>query len=119
MNDQPRLSGYLEHIVEAVRRIEEYTADITVVTFLDNPMIQDAVIRNIEIIGEASRNIQRRHPEFVSRHDEVPWEDAYWMRNRLTHGYFAIDMEIVWKAVERDIPEMGYQVKLLLAQLDD
>jgi uncharacterized protein with HEPN domain len=80
------------------------------VAFLEDKKTQDAVIRNIEVIGEAARNVQRRFPRFAAEHPEVPWEDVYWMRNRLSHGYFAIDLELVWKTVERDVPELEAQV---------
>lgn len=83
----------------------------------DDPLRQDAVIRNIEIIGEAARNIDRHHPDFASRHPDVPWEDIYLMRNRVSHGYFTVDLEIVWKTVKRDIPELEDQAKRLLAGL--
>ena len=118
-DDELRLAGYLGHIVEAVERIAEYTEDIAETAFLDNTLVQDAVIRNIEVIGEAARNVQRRYPEFVAQHEDIPWEDVYWMRNRLSHGYFAVDMEIVWKTVERDIPELGRQVRELLGQASE
>ena len=83
-DDELRLADYLGHIVEAVERIAGYTEDMTEVVFLNDRLVQDAVIRNIEIIGEAARNVQRRYPEFAKQHDDVPWEDVYWMRNRLS-----------------------------------
>jgi len=113
-----RLRDYLDHIVEAARRIRRFTEDMTELAFLDNELVQDGVIRNIEVIGEAARNIQRRFPQFAAEHPEVPWEDVYWMRNRLSHGYFSVDLELVWKTVERDIPELETQVLLLMRGTD-
>ena len=69
-------------------------------------MVQDAVIRNVEIIGEAARNIARHYPEFAQEHAEIPWEDVYLMRNRVSHGYFSVDLAVVWMTVQRDIPEL-------------
>ena len=110
---QERPDNYLSHILEAVERIHRYTDNMDEEGFLDNEMVQDAVIRNIEIIGEAARNIERHCPKFASEHAEIPWEDIYLMRNRVAHGYFSVDLEIVWKAVQRDIPELEQQVKQL------
>lgn len=78
--------------------------------FLENAMVQDAVICNIEIIGEAARNIERHHPGFAAEHPEVPWEDIYLMRNRVAHGYFSVDFEIVWKTIQNDLPELQQQI---------
>lgn len=105
-----RLRDYLDHIIEAAARIRRFTEDMTELAFLENELVQDGVIRNIEVIGEAARNVQRRFPQFAATHPEVPWEDVYWMRNRLSHGYFTVDLELVWKTVERDIPELEVQV---------
>lgn len=66
MKDEARLLGYLEHILQAMERIQNYTDDIDEATFLQNEMTQDAVIRNLEVIGEASRNIERYYPEFAT-----------------------------------------------------
>ena len=81
----PRLRDYLGHILEAVERIQRYTADLDKVGFQRAEQTQDAVIRNFEIIGEASRNIERRYPDFARTHSNVPWGFAYEMRNALSH----------------------------------
>jgi uncharacterized protein with HEPN domain len=108
-----RLSDYLEHVLEAIRRINQYTADLTEVAFLENQLIQDAVIRNFEVIGEASRNIDKRYPSFLAMHPEVPWLPAYEMRNALSHGYFKVDLGIVWRTIQKHLPEFAKQVELL------
>ena len=72
--------------------------------------MQDAVIRNLEVIGEAYRNIERRYPDFAETHPELPLSFAYEMRNALAHGYFEVDLEIVWKTVEQDLPELEQRV---------
>lgn len=104
--DPQRLTDYLEHILEAIKRIDLYTADLTEVAFQENLMAQDAVIRNFEIIGEASRNIQKHFPEFADNHPELPLTDAYEMRNAVAHGYFKVDLEIVWKTIQTDLPAL-------------
>ena len=108
--DVLRLTDYLEHISEAIQRIERYTDDMDEVVFLEDERTQDAVIRNFEIIGEAARNIQRYHESFALAHPEVPWAIAYEMRNALAHGYFKVDLEIVWKTVQNDLPDLKIKV---------
>ena len=112
--DQERPLEYLQHILEAINRIQRYIEDIDEITFLDNELVQDAVIRNLEIIGEASRNIHRHYPEYVEKHANVPFSIAYEMRNILAHGYFKVDMEVVWKTIERDLPELEAMIEVLL-----
>lgn len=104
--DPERLFGYLEHILQAIARIEKYTEDRDKDAFLQGEMVQDAVIRNFEIIGEASRNIARHYPEFATAHPELPLAFAYEMRNALVHGYFKVDLDIVWKTIEKDLPPL-------------
>ncbi len=72
-----RAPVYLRHIEQAIYRIFQYTEDVDEVGFLNDSLIQDAVIRNFEIVGEASRNIERRDPDFVAAHPELPLPDAY------------------------------------------
>jgi uncharacterized protein with HEPN domain len=109
--EQNRLYDYLDHILQAITRIERYIEDIDEIDFLNNELIQDAVIRNLEIIGEASRNIEREHPEFTQAHPEISFSSAYEMRNALSHGYFKVDFEIVWKTIERDLPEFENSIR--------
>lgn len=73
-------------------------------------MAQDAVIRNLEIIGEACRNIERSDPDFLVRHPEFPLRVAIEMRNVLAHGYFSVDLEIVWRTVHTNLPDLKAQV---------
>jgi len=80
-------------------------------------MIQDAVIRNFEIIGEASKNIERLAPEFVAAHPELPLAFAYDMRNLLAHGYYKVDVTVVWKTIERDLPYLQQQVTMAMRNL--
>jgi uncharacterized protein with HEPN domain len=77
-------------------------------------MIQDAVIRNFEIIGEASRNIERLFPEFIKEHTDIPFIDAYEMRNALSHGYFKVDLDILWKTIQVNLPDLKVQINHLM-----
>lgn len=110
---QPRLADYLGHILEAIDRIERYTAGMTAATFAQNQLVQDAVIRNFEIIGEASRNIRQEFPEFSESHPGLPLDSAYGMRNALAHGYFAVDLAVVWNTIGKDLPELRRQINAL------
>ena len=78
-----RLPDYLHHIIQAIERVNAYIKGIEKEDWLKNTLIQDAVIRNIEIIGEASHNVQTLHQAFAKTNADFPWDDAYWMRNVL------------------------------------
>ncbi len=102
-DDVLRVQDYLEHIELGIARIRRYLAGLDRASFLASEGKQDAVIRNIEIIGEAAQSIRRRHPEFAARHPEIPWGGVYGMRNAIAHGYFAVDLDVVWKTVCEDL----------------
>ncbi len=116
-SDTPRLADYLEHILQAISRIMEYVDEMDEAAFIHDRRTQDAVIRNFEIIGEGSRNIDKRYPEFAAQHPEVPWIIVYEMRNVLAHGYFKVDLPVVWRTIEKDLPQLEMQVGELCAQV--
>lgn len=108
-----RAPDYLDHILGAIERIQRYTADVDEQGFLLNEMLQDAVVRNVEVIGEAANNIQRVDPLFAEKHNEIPWQVMYTMRNRLTHGYDVIDFQIVWKTIKEDLPLLARLIRAI------
>jgi len=110
-----RLQDFLGHMLHAIDRITEYIEEHTELDFLNTSLLQDAVVRNIEILGEASNNILKRFPAFAAAHGEVPWEAIYYMRNRIIHGYVSIDYELVWAVINKDIPELHHQLLALQA----
>lgn len=116
MTAPQRVRDYLLHILEALDRIDEYTRDLDEAGFLQSTLVQDAVIRNIEIIGEACNNVRKRDPDFAEAHTDVPWGFAIGMRNVLSHGYFKVDIEAVWRTVQYDLPEFANQVRKLVDQ---
>ena len=109
-----RLPDYLGHIVQAIDRIQRYVNDMTEPTFLLDEKTQDAVIRNFEIIGEASNNTRKYHPDFAARHPEVPLNFAYEMRSALAHVYFEGDFEVVWHTIHAALPGLRAHVSALL-----
>jgi uncharacterized protein with HEPN domain len=110
MSNAPRVLDYLEHILAAIDRIGRYIANLDEAAFLKDELVQDAVIRNIEIVGEASNNIQRADQDFAARHSDIPWLVLYTMRNRVAHGYHKVDLEIVWKTVTGDLHDLRAKV---------
>jgi len=115
--DPRRLPDYLGHILEAIERIQHYVDGMDEVGFLNSKLVQDAVIRNLEVIGEASRNIEHVHPEFAAAHPELPLALANDMRNALAHGYFKVDLEIVWKTIQSNLPDLHAQITGVSAAL--
>ena len=115
-----RLQDYLGHILDAIGQISAYTAGMDEQRFQKERMAQDAVIRNFEIIGEASRNIQERYPDFAAKYPDSALLKAWEMRNRLIHGYFDINMNmaVVWKTIQDSLPALQEQVQQALAALE-
>lgn len=109
-----RVLDYLTHIQHAIGRIQRYTKGLDQRAFLGNDMAQDAVIRNIEIIGEAANNIRKSDPGFAEQHTNIPWAVMYAMRNRVSHAYHTIDFELVWTTIKSDLPSIMEQVEDIL-----
>ena len=106
----PRDPAYLEHMLEAIARIKRYVGRKRRAGFLRDALLQDAVIRNIEIVGEAA---SRLSPEFAARHAEIPWRDIVGMRHRLIHGYLKVNLDTVWEVVKRDLPALAPGLRAL------
>ncbi|MDL1911420.1 DUF86 domain-containing protein [Chloroflexi bacterium CFX6] len=102
---------YLRHILDAIELIEEYTRGMSENEFLSNSMAHDAVVRQVEIIGEAAGNIS---DEFQERHKELPWGKMIGIRNKIIHEYFNVNYAIVWDTVKDDLPILKKSVKKLL-----
>ena len=111
MSKALRVSDYLEHILASIERIERHTSNVDKLGFLSSELVQDAVIRNIEIIGEAANNILRVDAAFAAANAGIPWQVMYAMRNRVSHGYEKVDFEMVWKTIRNDLPALYRQVR--------
>lgn len=112
MSEGRRDTDFLADILEAVDRILTYTVGMTEIEFLNHKLIQDAVIRNIEVIGEVTKNTSE---SFRQQHSEIPWKDLAGVRDKLIHHYFGINLEIVWQIIQYDLPRLRPQIEELLS----
>lgn len=103
---------YLSDLLGAIDKILAYTVDGQA-EFLGDPKTQDAVVRNLEVIGEAVRGVSRETRE---AHPEVPWRQIAGTRDRIIHGYFKVSLKIVWDIVRNDLPHLRETVAAILAR---
>jgi len=101
-----RLSDYLTHMLEAADQACTYVESMDRETFLTDKRTQQAVILNLIIIGEAATKLLKEHDAFLASFPQIPWRSMKGMRNRIAHGYFAIDLNVVWETVETALPEL-------------
>jgi len=111
MSKGRREQDYLLDIGDAIKRILEYTAGMDWGAYLRDYKTQDAVVRNLEVIGEATKNLSQ---SFRDQHPDIPWRDMVGTRDRLTHHYFGINQEIVWQIVEHDLPGLQSQIEQVI-----
>ncbi|HCD37293.1 MAG TPA: hypothetical protein DEQ77_00920 [Candidatus Omnitrophica bacterium] len=108
-------SFYLKHILNAILKIEKYTKEISQADFKRSDLIQDGQVRQIEIIGEATKHLSA---EFRSKNAAIPWKDIAGMRDKLIHEYFGVDLEILWRVVRKDIPTVKRAIRQLSSEID-
>ena len=108
-------SAFLNHILDAINKIERYIQDIDEESFMKNDLVQDGVIRQIEIIGEA---VKRLSNDLKSQSPNVPWQDISGMRDKLIHDYFGVDIDTVWLTAKKDIPHLKEEIKLIIKKLE-
>lgn len=106
---------FLNDIIEAINRIEDYTESMDFLEFEKNNLVVDAVIRNLEVIGEASKYIPE---EIRIKHPELPWTSIVGLKNIAIHKYFKIDLNIIWNILKRDIPETKKTITKILKGLE-
>jgi uncharacterized protein with HEPN domain len=98
----------LDDIIECINRIQTYSKNLTYNDFCGNLLFQDAIIRNIEIIGEASNKISL---EIKMKYNQVNWNEISGIRNRLIHEYSGVNLDIVWTVIESDLPVLKEQIE--------
>jgi uncharacterized protein with HEPN domain len=104
---------YLKHILDAISDIHAFVKGMNRESFLNNKAIRYAVVRSLEIIGEASKHLSKG---FREKHKDIPWDDICGMRDKLIHDYIGVDYTIVWKAIEKDVPTLKKKIKEILSR---
>jgi len=108
--------AYLKHILEAITNIEKFVEDLTKEGFFENVEKQYAVLRGLEIIGEATKNLSK---DLKVKYREIPWREIAGMRDKLIHEYFGVDLELVWVTIEDKLPEFKKQILKILKEIED
>lgn len=105
---------YLEDIKSSIGKIQSYTKDLSFNEFSQDGKTIDAVVRNLEIIGEAVRNIPA---EIRIKYPKIPWKEITGTRDKVIHEYFGVDLEILWQTAKEDIPALKKQLKILVGKI--
>jgi uncharacterized protein with HEPN domain len=106
----------IDDIWESIEKIERYTEGMTQGSFQSDEKTSDAVVRNLEIIGEAAGRLPE---EFMDRNSEIEWFKIVGLRNRIVHEYFGVDLEIIWQIIKRDFPAFKKSLKGIRSELKD
>lgn len=100
--------AYTDHIINCIKKIRKFVKGIDKKEFAKNELIQDAIIRNFEVIGEASKKIS---PDFKKTYYDIPWKEISGMRDKLIHDYLGVDIDVIWKTIEHDLPILQKELK--------
>ncbi len=109
MNEN-RLTDYLDHMQQAATDARSFVEGLAKADFLEDKRTQQAVIMSLIILGEAATKVMGGYTEFAREHPEVPWCSMRGMRNRIAHGYFDINLDVVWDTVQAALPELLKQL---------
>ncbi len=104
---------YLEYILECIQKIEDYT-EMDEARFMESPMIQDAVVRNLQVMAETTQRISEK---IKAEYPDVEWRGIAGFRNILVHDYLGLDLEKVWEVIERRMPALKKQIKIIMVKL--
>lgn len=107
---------YLDSLIDAAEAIQEFIGARDKEHFFSERMVRDAVLRNLEVLGEAAGRVSA---ELQSAHPEVAWKKAAGMRNHLAHGYLTLNMDVIWDTIKRDVPAIGERVRAIRAKIEN
>ncbi|MCO6040332.1 HepT-like ribonuclease domain-containing protein [Thermococcus alcaliphilus] len=102
---------YIEDILNSIEKIKRYTVGMAFRDFIRDEKTIDAVLRNLEVIGEAAKNIPK---EIQQKYPQIPWKEIAGMRDRLIHAYFGVDLEIVWHTITSDLPKLESELSKII-----
>jgi uncharacterized protein with HEPN domain len=105
---------FLQDMLDIIGKIGQYTSGMSYQEFLQDSRTQDAVVRNLEVLGEAARRIP---PDIQERYPEIPWAQLVGLRNRLIHGYFLVDYGIVWEIVQDELPQLRRELEQIMQEV--
>jgi len=106
---------FLKHILESMEAIEKYLKEVTKDNFLHSTQIQDAVVRRLEIIGEATKNLPA---SFKNKYPHIPWRKIAGTRDIIVHEYFGLDLNLVWRITNKDLPELKENILKILKEIE-
>ncbi len=107
---------FINHILESVNAIENFSKNISKERLISNRLKQSAIVREIEIIGEAVKNISE---SLKNKHQEIEWKDIVATRDKMIHHYFGVDLNIIWSIIKKDIPVLKKQIEKIKKELSD
>lgn len=108
-----RLPDYLDHMRQAIADAQTFTEGMAQADFIQDRRTQQAVVMSLIVLGEAATKVMDQFPEFAAIHAEIPWRNMRGMRNRIAHGYFDINLEVVWDTVKSALPALKSQLDVL------
>ena len=108
-----RLADYLDHMRQAIADVQSFTVGMAQADFEHDKRTQQAVVMSLIVLGEAATKVMDQHPAFAAENSRIPWRSMRGMRNRIAHGYFDINLEVVWDTVQTALPALKTQLDAL------
>jgi len=109
-------SLYIKDILDCIERVEEFVGDMNFDEFLVDDKTSSAVVRKLEIIGEATKNIPK---SITQEYEEIPWKEMVRMRDKIIHFYFGVDYEIVWNVIKERLPQIKPTIRRILEDMEN
>jgi len=106
---------FIKHVRDSINEIESFIENVSKEKFIGEKLIQNAVIRSVEVIGEAVKNLPL---EFREKYEDIPWSGIAGMRDKIIHHYFGVDLETIWKVIKEDIPELKQKILKIKKDLE-